>query len=77
MKVIVVEVEDFEVPPKVAVHEVPDGNPFSVKVMEYVLAVDAKFAVIVPGPFTVAVVEDDVEEANVIELVLLDQLLKL
>jgi hypothetical protein len=77
VKVIVAEVEDFEFAPKVAVHEVPDGNPFSVKVMEYVLGVDAKFAVIVPGPFTVAVVGDDVEEANIIEVVLLDQLLKL
>jgi len=73
----VAEVEDFEFAPKVAVHEVPDGNPFSVKVMEYVLGVDAKFAVIVPGPFTVAIVEDDAEEANIIAVELLDQLLKL
>lgn len=77
MKVIVAKLEDCEFPLKVAVHRVPDGNPFSVKVMEYVRAVDAKFAVIVPGPPTVAVVEDDVEEANIIELVPLDQLLKL
>jgi len=76
VKVIVAVVEDFAFPLKVAVHEVPDGNPFSVKVTVYVRGVNAKFAVIVPGPFRVAVVEEDVEEANIIEPVL-DQLLKL
>ena len=69
--------EDFGFPLKVAVHEAPDGSPFSVKVIVYVRAVVAKLAVIVPGPFKVAAVEVDAEEANVIEVVLLDQLLKL
>ena len=38
MKAIVAEVDDFEFPLNVAVHEVPDGNPFSVKVIVYVVS---------------------------------------
>jgi len=37
----------------------------------------AKLAVMVPGALIVAVVEAELELANLIELVLLDQLLKL
>lgn len=69
-------VEDFIWLLKFTVQDVPGGKPLSVKVTVYVCAV-AKFAVIVPGACIVAVVEAELELANVIELVLLDQLLKL
>lgn len=46
MKVIVAEVYDFEFPLKVAVQGVPDGNPFSVKVTEYVPGVDALYVML-------------------------------
>ena len=76
MKVMVLVVEDFVWLLKVTVHDVPDGSPLSVKVTVYVVTF-AKLAVMVPGAFIVAVVEAELELANVIELVLLDQLLKL
>ena len=76
MKVMVLEVDDFAWPPNVVVQDVPEGSPLSVKVTVYVVTF-AKLAVMVPGAFIVAVVEAELELANLIELVLLDQLLKL
>jgi hypothetical protein len=77
VKVMVLVVDDFGWLLKVTVHDVPDGRPLSVKVTVYVVTF-AKLAVMVPGAFIVAVVEAELELANVIEPVLLaDQLLKL
>ena len=76
MKVMVLVVDDFGWLLKVTVHDVLDGRPLSVKVTVYVVTF-AKLAVMVPGAFMVAVVETELELANLIELVLLDQLLKL
>jgi hypothetical protein len=76
VKVMELVVEDFIWLLKVTVHDVPDGRPLSVKVIVY-LVTFAKLAVIVPGACIVAVVEAELELPNVIELVLLDQLLKL
>ena len=76
MKVMVLVVDDFGWLLKVTVHDVLDGRPLSVKVTVYVVTF-AKLAVMVPGAFIVAVVEAELELANLIELVLLDQLLKL
>ena len=76
LKVMVLVVDDFDWLLKVTVHDVPDCRPLSVKVTVYVVTF-AKLAVIVPGAFIVAVVEAELELANLIELVLLDQLLKL
>ncbi len=49
-------------PLKVTLHEVPAAKPLSVNVTEYIVSI--KFAVIVPAPLTVAVVDALVDEAK-------------
>jgi len=75
-KVIVLVVEDFVWLLNVTLHDVLDGRPLSVKVTVYVVTL-VKRAVMVPGAFIIAVVEAELELANVMEPVLLDQVLKL
>ncbi len=47
---------------KVILQEVPEGSPFSVYVTVYIVSM--KFAVMVPAPLTVAVVDALVDEAK-------------
>jgi hypothetical protein len=72
LNIIVVVVDVCVTELNVTLQDFPVGKPVSVNVTEYVVVMGVKVAVIVPGPFIVAVVTAEVALLKVIDRVLLD-----